>query len=989
MPPIHLPPLPPEPTRAPFPWIATTAPVAGAVVIWAVTGSMVSLAFAALAPLVAVAAVLDARRSARRARRAQVVAREEVIGRLRSEVARRHDVERADAWRRTPPVRSLADRGAPAWSRRPPETVVIGSGRVASRVSIDGASADDPDALRLVADAALLADAPVRVRLAGGIGVVGYPTLARAAARAAILQVADATDPGECRLVAPSRSWGWVGRLPHRASAPGVAVIRVVDADADADADAVPTDPRVGEVDVIAVASVAALLPPGLQTVIEVASPRHAVVHVAGAAPLGVMPELVSEAEATNAAERLARIAARAGIASDRAVLPPSVDLAGLLAPADATTDRSSLAATIGLAADAPVEIDLVDGPHALVAGTSGSGKSELLVAWITAMAARYGPDRVAFLLVDFKGGAAFEPVRGLPHVAGLVTDLDEVEAARAVESIRAELRHRERVLASAGVRSIAELPGEVTLPRLVVVVDEFQAMIERFGELGAVVADAAARGRSLGVHLVLAAQRPNGVVREQVSANCGIRVSLRVLERADSVAVVGVDRAAHLDAARPGRGLVDRGDGRVVEFQSALAEPEAIAVAAARHARAAPPRRPWLDPLPTRIGLDEIGAVLDAGAIGPSPEEPSESDRRLLLGVVDEPELQRRSAVTWRPEVDGALVVVGAPGSGRTALLDAIAAQVARRHGADAVQWLEGPRSAVWDALAALREQTAWPRPGGGAPSARLLVVDDVDLRFTGWPEEHRLAALDALGELMRASRAGGPAMVLSAGRTGALGQGVRDAAPVHALLRHASRADLVHAGGDGRLHRSDAPPGAGQWRGRTAQFLHADRPIAIAERTEAAPLRFDPARPVAIASARPGPDADALERIVPGARVIRLVDGAEAVRRAQAEVDGVGVGDARVIIVGDADAWAASWSLAAAARARADLVVHGGGPELRALARDAGLPPLLDTDRDQCWRVRSDRTMERAAWPPHDDGFHPSERGSGTDSVRLVRRN
>ncbi|GAA1059663.1 hypothetical protein GCM10009573_10890 [Agromyces bracchium] len=1002
MPTLHLPPVPPEPSRAPFPWIASAAPVAGAVAIWAVTGSVVSLAFAALGPLVAVATVLDARRSARRTRRAQVSARGAALDGLRSEVARRHELERVAAWRETPAVRSLPDRGVPAWSRRPPETVVVGSGRVASRVSIDGASTDDPEALRLVADAAVLADAPVRVGLAGGIGFVGRPALARAAARAAILQVAEATDPGRCRLVGPSTSWEWLAMLPHRASAPGVAVIRVAEADADPGDDAasdavdvdrapraVPTETPIRDPDVIAVAPLAASLPPGLRTVVEVTSPRHALVHVTGAAPRAMVPELVSDAEASGAAERLARIAARAGIVPGPAVLPASVGLVALLAPADATTDRSSLAATIGLAAEGPVTVDLVDGPHALVAGTSGSGKSELLVAWITAMAARYGPDRVSFLLVDFKGGAAFQPVHGLPHVAGLVTDLDESEAARAVESIRAELRHRERVLAAAGVRSIAELPADVTLPRLVVVVDEFQAMIERFGELGAVVADAAARGRSLGVHLVLAAQRPNGVVREQVSANCGIRVSLRVLERADSVAVLGVDRAAHLDAARPGRGLVDPGGGRVVEFQSALAEPEAIAVAAARHAHVPPPRRPWLDPLPRRIGLDEIEAVLGAGAIDPSPGERAESDR-LLLGVVDEPEAQRRSAASWNPEVDGALVVLGAPGSGRTALLDALATQVSRRHGAAAVQRLEGPRSAVWDALAAVREQASGrSRPEAGAPPARLVVVDDVDLRLTGWPEEHRLAALDALGELMRASRAGGPAIVLSAGRTGALGQGFRDAAPAHALLRHPNRADLVHAGGDGRLHRSDAPPGAGQWRGRTAQFLHADRPDAIARRHDAVPLRLDAGRRVALVSARPGPDADTLERILPGARVIRLADGPDAARCAQAEVDGVGVGDARVIIVGDADAWAAGWSLAAAARARAEIVVHGGGSELRALARDAGLPPLLDADRDQCWRVRPDRTIERAVWPPEYDGFRPSQPGSGTDSVRVVRRN
>ncbi|WP_438855224.1 FtsK/SpoIIIE domain-containing protein [Agromyces sp. M3QZ16-3] len=994
LPTLHLPPLPPEPPRASFPWIASAAPVAGAVAIWAITGSMASLAFAALGPIVAVAAMLDARRSARRTRHARSISRGEALARLRAEVARRHEFERVAAWRATPAARSLPERGAPAWGSRPPEVVAIGSGPVASRVSIDGATVDEPDALGLVAEAAVLADAPVCVRLVDGVGFVGVPSLARAAARAAILQVAEATGPVECRIVGPRAAWDWLARLPHRASGPGTAVVRIVDADADADAGAVDRARRgdaierpIADVGMIAVAPVAAALPPGVRTVVEVTSPRHALVRAIGAAPRAMVPELMSDAEARSAADRLARIAVRTGAAPDPAELPRTADLAALLAHAEPAEDRSSLAATVGIAANGPLAIDLVDGPHALVAGTSGSGKSELLVAWLTAMSARYGPDRVAFLLVDFKGGAAFEPVRGLPHVTGLVTDLDEREAARAVESLRAELRHRERVLAASGVRSIADLPREVTLPRLVVVVDEFQAMIERFGELGAVVADVAARGRSLGVHLVLAAQRPNGIVREQVSANCGIRVSLRVLERADSIAVLGIDRAAHLDAARPGRGLVATGDGRVVEFQSALAEPESIALVAARHAHASPPRRPWLDPLPTRIGLDEVGAVVGAGALDSSTEQPAES-RRLLLGVVDEPDAQRRSVVSWTPEVDGPLVVLGAPGSGRTELLDALAMQVSRRHGADAVLRLEGARSAVWDALAALRD-AAGASPEVGEPVPRLVVVDDVDLRFAGWPDEHRLAALATVADLMRAVRAGGPAIVLSAGRTGALGTGFRDAAPVDVLLRHPSRADLVHAGGEGRLHRADAPPGAGQWFGRAAQFLHAERTSAASSRIDAAPLRLDPARHVALASARPGADADALDRIVPGDRVIRLADGPDAARRARQELDGGGVGDSRVIIVGDADAWAAEWSLVAAARARADLVVHGGGPELRTLAREAGLPPLLDADRDQCWRVRADRTMERAAWPPEYDGFRQSEPESSTDSVRDVRRN
>ncbi|WP_353815510.1 FtsK/SpoIIIE domain-containing protein [Agromyces sp. SYSU T00266] len=976
LPALHVPPLLPEPPRPPFPWLATAAPVLGAVVIWAITGSVVSLAFAALGPLVAVAAVLDARRTARRTRRRQLVDREEQLGRLRSEVARRHDLERARAWRRTPAARALTRR-APAWSPGLPEAIVVGSGAVASRVSIEGAPGEDPEALRLVAEAAVLAEAPVRVALEGGVGFVGELALARASARAAIVQVAEATDPSTCRVVGPP-SWHWLAALPHRAATPDAAVLRLVEEEAEPDAsDAVahpiPTEARGdGAVEVeiaIAIARDAVSLPPGVRTVVEVTASRHALVHVTGTEARAIEPELLSEAEARSAAHRLARIADRAGVASGRAALPDSIGLGELPPPAGAAADRASLAATVGVGAGGPVAIDLVRGPHALVAGTSGSGKSELLVTWIAAMAARYAPDRVAFLLVDFKGGAAFEPVRGLPHVAGLVTDLDEDEAARAVESIRAELRHRERVLSTSGARGIVDLPGEVTLPRLVVVVDEFQAMIERFGQLGAVVADVASRGRSLGVHLILASQRPNGIVREQVSANCGIRVSLRVLDRADSVAVLGVDGAARLDPGRPGRALLDPGDGRAVEFHSARADRELIAGIAARHADAARPRRPWLDPLPPSIDLDDVDAVLGAGGgAGAGAGAPRRDERagsaELLLGAADEPAAQRRIAVTWNPEVDGPLVVLGAPGSGRTALLEALATQVARRHGPAAVLRLEGPRSAIWDGLAILRRGAGVRLDADARTHApRLVLVDDVDLKLAGWPDEHRLAALDALDELMRAGRGAGPAIALAAGRVAALGSAGRDVAATQVLLRHPSRADLVHAGGDGHLHRGEAPPGAGQWRGRAAQFLRADRRTDPAPRVEAAPFRLDAARPVAVASARPGADADSIGRVAPGMELVRLADGPDAARRALSSIEAGGAG---VVVLGDADAWAANWSLAAAARARAELLVHGGGSELRALLRDAELPPLLDVDRDQCWRVRADRTTERAAWPP-----------------------
>ena len=352
--------------------------------------------------------------------------------------------------------------------------------------------------------------------------------------------------------------------------------------------------------------------------------------------------------------------------------LPDAVPYDALAQPEHRPGSRDTLRAAVGAVTGGPLVLDLATrGPHAIVAGTTGSGKSEFLLAWIAALADGHPPDRVSFLLVDFKGGAAFEPLRGLPHVTGIVTDLDESEAERAVLSLRAELRHRETVLRHERVREISELGPHVELPRLVLVIDEFQAMIERFPELGGVVADVAARGRSLGVHLVLASQRPNGVVREQVTANCAVRVSLRVIQPADSIAVVGSDEAATIAPETPGRGVVDAGDGHPVLFQSARVDSSAIDGLMRRSAGLRAARRPWVGPLPDRIPLDEL-ALADRS----SPV----SAGSLVIGLVDEPERQRHELAVWDPGADGHLLVVGAPGSGRSSALAAVASAASAR---------------------------------------------------------------------------------------------------------------------------------------------------------------------------------------------------------------------------------------------------------------------------------------------------------------------
>jgi len=200
-----------------------------------------------------------------------------------------------------------------------------------------------------------------------------------------------------------------------------------------------------------------------------------------------------------------------------------------------------------------PCVIDLVsEGPHAVVAGVTGSGKSELLVTWILALCAAHTTQEVSFLLADFKGGTAFDSLGGIPHVTGVITDLDGTGARRAIESLRAEVRWREAELARVGARDV--LDPRVDVPRLVIVVDEFAALLGEHPELHAVFTDVAARGRALGMHLVLGTQRPAGVVRESLLANCPLRISLRVTDPADSRAVIGTDEASALPGGTDAR---------------------------------------------------------------------------------------------------------------------------------------------------------------------------------------------------------------------------------------------------------------------------------------------------------------------------------------------------------------------------------------------------------------------------------------------------
>lgn len=385
--------------------------------------------------------------------------------------------------------------------------------------------------------------------------------------------------------------------------------------------------------------------------------------------------------------------------------------------PVRRSTD-AHLRGVVGQGTDGEFVLDLrTQGPHALVGGTTGAGKSEFLQAWVLGMAAAHSPDRVTFLFVDYKGGAAFADCVDLPHCVGLVTDLAGHLVRRALASLRAELRHREHLLAQAQAKDLLSLErtGDPrTPPALVIVVDEFAALVQEIPEFVDGVVDVAQRGRSLGLHLVLATQRPAGVIKDNLRANTNLRIALRMADEADSSDVLGSPVSAHFDPRIPGRGAVRTGPGRLAMFQTGYVggrsdhapppvsvgietltfgpgeewtvppPPEALLPrsadgptdaarvvatlgAAAAQAGIPAPRRPWLDELPTVVALDTVSGHTDGD---------------LPLGLVDIPAEQAQVPFRYVPDEEGGFAVYGTSGSGKSTVLRSVAVSAATADG-------------------------------------------------------------------------------------------------------------------------------------------------------------------------------------------------------------------------------------------------------------------------------------------------------------------
>jgi DNA segregation ATPase FtsK/SpoIIIE-like protein len=197
------------------------------------------------------------------------------------------------------------------------------------------------------------------------------------------------------------------------------------------------------------------------------------------------------------------------------------------------------------------------DGNHGLIAGGTGSGKSELLMTLIVELALNYDPSVLNFVLVDYKGGGAFEPFRKLPHCVDVVTNLNKAAVKRMFTAIDAEIRRRQRFQTDIiEYRRLGRKDPDSPYPHLVIIIDEYAEMITNNPEFRDQLDSIARVGRSLGINLILASQRPTGV-SDQMRANIKLRICLRVQDAETSRELLRRPDAAHLPSGMPGRGYV------------------------------------------------------------------------------------------------------------------------------------------------------------------------------------------------------------------------------------------------------------------------------------------------------------------------------------------------------------------------------------------------------------------------------------------------
>jgi len=370
-------------------------------------------------------------------------------------------------------------------------------------------------------------------------------------------------------------------------------------------------------------------------------------------------------------------------------------------------------------------------GPHGLVAGTTGSGKSELLQSLLLGLSVNYHPHEVAFVLIDYKGGGMANAFQGIPHLVGTITNLGGNEINRALASIKSELLRRQRLFSEADVTNIddyiplyREKSVSQPLPHLILVVDEFAELKSDQPNFMKELVSAARVGRSLGIHLILATQKPSGVVDDQIWSNSRFKLCLKVQTASDSQEMLKRPEAAEIK--EKGRGYLQVGNNEVFSlFQSSwsgapystgnISEPEVkvniVSLTGKRTKLSNSPRSEvdinstkkltqlqavihyiteqakskgiteafqlWLPPLPEVITLDELRRS-DEGWDGQKWNETTGNFLSIPIGLVDDPSQQSQYKLEINFGKEGHLLVYGAPSSGKTMLLKTIIVSMA-----------------------------------------------------------------------------------------------------------------------------------------------------------------------------------------------------------------------------------------------------------------------------------------------------------------------
>lgn len=913
--PIALPLASDPPRRGPIPILAAIVPVGAGVALWLITGSLFALCFAALGPLMMIASMLDARRLRKREMRLFSQRDEDAWARADRLLSAAHESERARLRRQGPDAADCLHepplRTGALFS--PTTTVTIGRGSIRSDVRVTGGEGTRAEEFR--ARAARVEDAPIVVDWGGGVCVRGQAVLVDAVARALLVQLCLRFGPRQVSMEGEALASLGIDAFAQskpRKGVPSLAVLRGQDARTDA-----PMHLRLlqrGEG-----------VPDGITTVIEVVEPARSEVRTASGSQM-IAVECLSYDQALVIAHR------RAGDEAAVEEIPDAV----ALDTEDSDGVIGSLRAMLGRTASESVHLDLVaDGPHAVVTGMTGTGKSELLVSWVVSMATGHSPEQVIFVLADFKGGTAFDPLRELPHVVAVMTDLDEEDSRRGVQSLTAELRRREGALAAAGAREISE----TTMPRLVIVVDEFAALLQEHPDLAAVFTDIAARGRALGMHLILGTQRASGVVRDALAANCPLRISLRVTESADSRAVIGTDDAAEISGGPLSRGLAfirRPQDGAPVAVRIARTTPRDVNRARTKWEGARTSQSPWLPPLPARLELPEAG-LFARGTVA--------------LGVADEPERQKQEWVTLRIGADRGLAFLGGSSSGKSSLIRTLHSQAP-----EAMVVPHDPEHA-WDLTERLVN-------GDLAPA--FVLCDDLDALLDQYPLDYAHLFVQRWERIVRAGT--GTVVVTAAKVASGVGR-VIDALPDRALLRMANKLDHLAQGGEADGFQPGRPAGRARMRGKEVQLAwvpeHRNLTDGEARGTQERAWGDDPSAdgsafipfwlPVEGTSGIITSDSQrliaALRVAHPLAVVVRI---AEEDPQADAE-DRAG----RVrILVGDGEDWQRHWALFRALRGKDALVVAAEcATELRSMLAIKELPPYARTYAGRAWQVRGGR--------------------------------